>query len=88
MNRSSHLIRSEASYIIFKIKQKLSTNTRTPKGATQQLQCLDKEQLIIKWFQTIYSVKWTFTHEQIPRQNEKFDLLSANKVSVSHMQTI
>jgi len=48
MNRSSHLIRSEASYIIFKIKQKLSTNTRTPKGATQQLQCLDKEQLIIK----------------------------------------
>jgi len=30
----------------------------------------------------IYNVKRTFTQEQIPRRNKKFDLLSANKVSV------
>jgi len=27
-------------------------------------------------------VKWTATQKQIPRQNEKFNLLSANKVSL------
>jgi len=32
--------------------------------------------------QTIYNVKLTFTQKQIPRQNEKFNLLSAKKVLV------
>jgi len=30
----------------------------------------------------IYNVKLTFTQKQIPRQNEKLNLLSANQVSV------
>jgi len=30
----------------------------------------------------LYNVKCTFTQKQIPRQNEKFTLILANKVSV------
>ena len=52
-----------------------------PKGAPQQLQRADKEQFKTKWRQTIYNVKYTFTQKQILRQNKKFNLLSANKVS-------
>jgi len=40
-----------------------------------------KKQFNIKRLQIIYSVKWTSTQKQITRQNEKFNLLSANKVS-------
>jgi len=47
--------------------------------ALQQLQCVDKGQCKIQWLQTIYNEKWTSTQKQIPRENEKFDLLSANK---------
>jgi len=36
----------------------------------------------IKWLQAIHNVKLPFTQKQIPIQNEKFSLLSANKVSV------
>ena len=43
---------------------------------------LDKELFKIKWLQTTYNVKWTFTQKQIPTQNEKFNLFSSNKVSV------
>ena len=41
-----------------------------------------KKQCNIQWLQIIYSVKWTSTQKQITRKNEKFNLLSANKVSV------
>jgi len=34
----------------------------------------------MKRLQTICNVKWTFTQKQIPRQNEKFNLFSENKV--------
>jgi len=47
--------------------------------ASQQLQCVFKEQCKITCYQTIYNVKWSFTQKQIPRQNEEFNLLSANK---------
>jgi len=53
-----------------------------PKGARQQFECVDKEQFKTKWLQTIYNVKCTFTQKQIPRQTEKFTLVSTNKVSV------
>jgi len=46
------------------------------KGRLQQMKCVDKEQFKIKWLQTFYNVKWTFTENQIPRQNENFSLLS------------
>jgi len=42
----------------------------------------DKEQFEMKWLETIYNVKLTFMQNQISRQNEKFNLLSANKFSV------
>jgi len=34
------------------------------------LQCVNTEQFKVKWLQTIYHVKWSFTKKQIPRQNE------------------
>jgi len=57
--------------------QKLCANV------AQQMKCADEEQCKVKLLQAIYSVKWTFKQNQIPRQDEKFNLLSANKVSVS-----
>jgi len=48
----------------------------------QELQCVDKEQFKIKLLQKICNVKWTFKQKQIHRQNETFNLLSANKLSV------
>jgi len=45
-----------------------------PNGASQQLECVDKEKLKIKWLQTIYSMERTFTQKQIPRQYERFNL--------------
>jgi len=42
-----------------------------PKGAPQQLQCVYKKQIKIKWLQTINSVKLTFTQKQILRPNGK-----------------
>jgi len=38
--------------------------------------------LRIKWLQTNYSVKRTFTRKQIPKQYAKLNLLSAIKVSI------
>jgi len=55
------------------------------KGAPQQFERVDKQQFKTKWLQTIYNVKCTFMQKQIPRQNEKFTLVSMNKVSVSHV---
>ena len=51
-------------------------------GKTLRTPGLDKEQLKIKWLQTTYNVKLTFTQKQIPTQNEKFNLFSSNKVSI------
>jgi len=34
---------------------------------------VEKEQLKIKYLQTIYNVKCIFMQTQIPRQNEKFN---------------
>jgi len=53
-----------------------------PEGAPQQFECVDKEQFKTKGLQTIYNVKCTLTQKQILRQNEKFTLVSTNKVSV------
>jgi len=39
---------------------------------------VDKEQFKIKLLQKMYSVEWTFTQKQIPRQNEKLYLVSVN----------
>jgi len=66
--------------MVVKIRQELCANV--PKGAPQQIQSADKEQLKSKWFQSNYSVKLTFTQKQIPRQKQKFNLLSVNEVSV------
>jgi len=70
-----HSISSEASHTLVKIKQKFCANM--PKGAPQQFECLDKEQFKIKWLQTIYNAKCTFTQKPIPRQNEKCNLVLA-----------
>jgi len=35
--------------------------------------------------QTFYNVKCSLTLKQVPRQNEKFNLVSANKVLVYHV---
>ena len=43
-----------------------------PNGASQQFECVDKEQFKTKWLQTIYHVKCIFTQKQITRQNEKW----------------
>jgi len=43
---------------------------------------VDKQEYKIKWLQKIYDMKLTSTQKQIPRQNEKFDLFSANEDSV------
>jgi len=56
--------------MVVKIRQELCANV--PKGAPQQIQSADKEQLKSKWFQSNYSVKLTFTQKQIPRQKQKF----------------
>ena len=53
-----------------------------PKGVPQQVECTDKEQSEVKWLQKIYYVKCTFSQKQIPKQNEKCNLVSANKVSL------
>jgi len=50
-----------------------------PKRDPQLVECVDKEQFKIQWLQAFYSVKWTLTQKQIPRENEKFNLLSAIK---------
>ena len=55
---------------------------KRPVEVPQQIQCVGKEQFKIKWPQIIHSVKRISTQKQIPRQNEKFNLISANKVSV------
>jgi len=70
-----HSISSKASHTLVKIKQKFCANM--PKGAPQQFECLDKEQFEIKWLQTIYNAKCTFTQKPIPRQNEKCNLVLA-----------
>jgi len=51
------------------------------KACTACLAFMDATPLL----QTIYNVKWTFTQKQIPRQNEKCNLLSANKESVKRV---
>ena len=74
------LISSEASHMFVKINQNFCANM--PKGAPQQFKCVENEHFKTKWLQTIYSAECTFTQKQIPRQNEKFTLVSTNKVSV------
>jgi len=39
----------------------------------------------MKELQTIYNTKWTFTQKLIPKQNEKFNLHSENKICVKHV---
>jgi len=64
----AYVISSEASRMFVKIKQNLCANV--PKGDSQQVWCVDKEQFKIKWLQTIHNVKWTFTQKQIPEKIE------------------
>jgi len=65
MTLESHS-RSEASHMFDKIKQKMCENVS--KGAPQL--CCRQRTFKIKWLQTIYNVKLTFTQKQIPRQNK------------------
>jgi len=57
-----------------------------PKGGPQQLECVDKEQFKIKWLPIIHNVKCTFTQKWVPRQIDKCNLDSVNKVSVQHVK--
>jgi len=56
------------------MQEKLCASVR--KLIPQQLEFVDKEQVKIKWLQKFSYAKWTFMQKQIPRQNEKFNLVS------------
>jgi len=64
-----------------KIKEKLCVNM--PTGAPQQLECVHKKQFKVKRFQAFYNAKCAFAQKQIPRQNEKGNLVSAKSFCVA-----